>query len=81
MKFTENYQSFGSNNHDIFIKIEFFLLKIYNHFAQEVVTLVSDKLPPGNYKYTWDVSGLASWVYCYKIEVVEYTQTLKLILN
>jgi hypothetical protein len=33
-------------------KTEFVTLKIFNILGQEVVTLVSDKLTPGNYKYT-----------------------------
>ena len=61
-------------------KSEFVTLKIYNLLGQEVTTLVSDKLTPGNYKYTWDASGFASGVYFYKIDSDGFVQTKKLIL-
>ena len=50
-------------------KTEFVNLKIYNLLGQEVATLVSDKLTPGKYKYTWDASDFASGIYFYKIEI------------
>ena len=61
-------------------KTEFVSLKIYNILGQEVATLVSDKLTPGNYKYTWDASGFASGVYMYNIEAGSFVQTRKLLL-
>jgi hypothetical protein len=60
-------------------KSEFVTLIIYNLLGQEVATLVSDKLTPGNYTYTWDASGFASGVYYYKIEAGSLIQTRKLI--
>ena len=48
-------------------KTEFVTLKIYNLLGQEVTTLVSEKLTPGNYKCEWDACGFASGVYIYKI--------------
>jgi len=61
-------------------KNEFVTLKIYNLLGQEVVTLISDKLMPGNYKYNWDASHLASGMYFYKLESDSYCSTKKLIL-
>ena len=61
-------------------RTEFVTLKIYNLLGQEVVTLVSENLTAGNYKYTWDAGSLASGVYMYKIETGSFTQTRKLIL-
>ncbi|MFC2088855.1 T9SS type A sorting domain-containing protein [Calditrichota bacterium] len=69
-------------------KPEFVILKIYNILGQEVATLVSDKLTPGNYKYTWDAAGFASGIYYYKISAGDpstssgstFVQTRKLIL-
>jgi hypothetical protein len=49
-------------------KTEKVTLKIYNLLGQEVATLISEKLTPRNYKYTWDASGFASGIYYYKIE-------------
>jgi hypothetical protein len=60
-------------------KSEFVTLKVYNILGQEVSTLVSDKLNPGNYKYTWDASEYSSGVYFYKIEAGAFIQTKKLI--
>jgi len=61
-------------------KAENVSLKIYNLLGQEVAKLVSDKLTPGNYEYTWDASQLASGVYIYKLEAGEFSDTCKLIL-
>ncbi len=61
-------------------KNEFVTLIIYNLLGQEVVTLVSEKLMSGSYKYTWDASGFASGVYYYKIGASEFQQVKKLIL-
>jgi len=62
-------------------KAEFVNLKIYNLLGQEVATLVSEKLTPGNYKYNWDAGSLASGVYYYKLESSKgFVKTRKLIL-
>jgi len=55
-------------------------LSIYNLLGQKVATLVTEKLTPGNYKYTWDASGFASGIYYYKLSTPEFTKTKKLIL-
>jgi len=62
-------------------KPEFVTLKIYNLLGQEVSTLVSDKLTPGEYKYNWDASGFASGIYYYKLKVGSFVQTKKLLLT
>jgi len=61
-------------------KTENVTLKIYNLVGQELTTLVSEKLKPGEYKYTWDASQLASGMYFYKLETESYNSTKKLIL-
>jgi hypothetical protein len=62
-------------------KTEFVTLKIYNLLGQEVATLVSEKLTPGNYKYTWEASDFASGIYCYNLKTEGgYMETKKLIL-
>jgi len=48
---------------------EFVSLKIYNLLGQEVTTLVSERLTPGNYKYVWDASGYSSGVYYYRLAI------------
>jgi hypothetical protein len=60
--------------------IEFVQLKVYNILGQEVVTLVSEKLTPGIYKYTWNASDLASGIYLYKLKAGNFTETRKMIL-
>ncbi len=61
-------------------KTEFITLKIYNTLGQEVATLISKKMTPGNHKYTWDASTFASGVYYYRVEAGEYVKIKKLIL-
>lgn len=55
-------------------------LKIYNLLGQEVSALVSDKLTPVNYKYTWDASNFSSGVYLYKLEAGQSLESKKLLL-
>ena len=59
---------------------EFVTLKIYNILGQEVATLVSGKLIPGNYKYTWDAESLANGVYLYRIQAGNFHQVKKMML-
>jgi len=59
---------------------DFVTLRIYNILGGEVATLVSEKLPPGSYKYDWDAGELASGVYFYKLETKDFTQTKKMLL-
>jgi hypothetical protein len=61
-------------------KTEFVTLKIYNLLGQEVAALVSEKLTPGNYKYTWDASGFASGLYYYQIKSSEFQKVKKMIV-
>jgi hypothetical protein len=55
-------------------------LKIYNILGEEVITLVSDRLPTGSYSYEWDASNLASGVYLYRLQAGEYVETRKMVL-
>jgi len=61
-------------------KSEYVSLKIYNLLGQEVENLVSKKLIPGNYKYTWNASQFASGVHFYKLEACGFQQVKKLVL-
>jgi predicted GH43/DUF377 family glycosyl hydrolase len=61
-------------------KSEFVTLKIYNILGEEVVTLVSEKLTAGTYKYDWDASSLASGVYLYRIQAGDYITSKKMVL-
>ena len=59
---------------------QFVTLKIYNLLGQEVATLVSEKLPAGNYIYIWDATAFASGVYLYRLQTDKgFTDTKKLL--
>jgi len=59
----------------------FVSLKIYNLIGQEVAVLVSEKLTPGSYKYTWSCTdGIASGVYLYRLQAGNRIETGKLVL-
>lgn len=67
--------------------IEFYLpeggevsLKIYNLRGETVSTLVSENLPAGNHKYSWDANGLSSGVYFYRLRSRRAVQTRKMLL-
>ncbi len=56
-------------------------LNIYNILGQEVTSLISKKLTPGNYKYKWNASEFVSGVYYYQLTTNNgIVQTRKLIL-
>jgi hypothetical protein len=61
-------------------KSSFVALKVYDLLGREVATLVADKLVAGRHKYDWIAKGLASGVYCYRLQAGEFMQTKKLIL-
>jgi len=55
-------------------------IKVYNVLGSEVVTLVDERLPPGQYKTTWNAADFASGVYLYRIQAGDIVGTKKLIL-
>lgn len=59
---------------------EFVTLKIYNILGEEVITLVSEKLDSGKYKYNWDAGIQASGVYLYLLEAGDFIQMKKMVL-
>lgn len=61
-------------------KTSFVTLKIYDLLGNEVATLVAEKLPAGTHQRVWQVKGLASGVYLYRLEATGFVQTKKLIL-
>jgi photosystem II stability/assembly factor-like uncharacterized protein len=58
----------------------FVSLKVYSTLGEEVATLVSEDLRAGNYRRTFDASGLASGVYLYKLSAGGFVQTKRLVL-
>jgi hypothetical protein len=56
------------------------VLTIFNSLGQEVTTLVSKKLDPGQYNSEWNSAGFASGVYYYQLRAGDFVQTRKLLL-
>jgi len=55
-------------------------LKVFNSLGEEVIELVNESKPAGNYSVPFDASGLASGIYLYKIIAGGFIQTRKMIL-
>jgi photosystem II stability/assembly factor-like uncharacterized protein len=60
--------------------MQFVTLKVYDVLGNEVVTLVNEEKPAGEYKVEFNATGLPSGIYFYKLVAGEYTQTRKMIL-
>ncbi len=58
----------------------FVSLKVYNAAGEEVKTLVNESKTAGNYKLTFNASGLPSGIYFYRIQSGGYTSVKKMIL-
>jgi hypothetical protein len=67
IEFTQKEQGFTS-------------LKVFNAVGQEVASLISETLMPGNYQYTWDAGEMSDGVYFCRLSVDGYHQTKKLFL-
>lgn len=55
-------------------------LKVYDVTGREIITLVNERLSPGNYERKFDGSALNSGIYIYKITAGNYEETKKMIL-
>ena len=55
-------------------------LIVYNILGQEVITLVNEQQPAGNYEVSFDATNLTSGIYLYKIQAGEFVETKKMIL-
>ena len=55
-------------------------LKVYDILGREVITLVNEKMQPGNYTVDFDASTLASGIYFYTLNSSEFISTKKMIL-
>jgi hypothetical protein len=61
-------------------KTSHIILKIFNILGEEVATLVSQRLPAGNYEYQWSrPAGIASGVYLYRIQAENYGEVKKML--
>jgi hypothetical protein len=55
-------------------------LIVYNILGQEVITLVNEQQPAGNYEVSFDGTNLTSGIYLYKIQAGDYSDVKKMIL-
>ena len=55
-------------------------MKVYDEIGNEVVTLVNEVKPTGNYEVEWNASAFASGIYYYQMKVGSFIQTKKMIL-
>lgn len=56
-------------------------LKIFDVSGREINTVVNEVLNPGEYSAEFDGSNLASGVYFYKLETIDFAETKKMILT
>jgi hypothetical protein len=61
-------------------KSEFVKIKVFDLLGREVITLVNEYKPVGNYTVQFNANKLSSGVYFYRMESGFYSQTKKLIL-
>lgn len=55
-------------------------LKVYDVLGNEIITLVNEQKPPGNYSIEFDANNLTSGIYFYKLSVGEFSETKKMVL-
>jgi photosystem II stability/assembly factor-like uncharacterized protein len=55
-------------------------LDVYDVLGERVASVVSEWLPAGTYKATWDAAGAASGAYFYRFHAGSYTETRKLLV-
>ncbi|MDZ7626654.1 MAG: T9SS type A sorting domain-containing protein [Ignavibacteriaceae bacterium] len=59
---------------------EFVTLKVYDVLGNEVATLVNEEKSAGSYEVSFDVAGLTSGIYFYKLQAGNLIETKKMIL-
>ncbi len=55
-------------------------LKVYDLLGREIVTLVNEYKPAGNYQVEFNATNLPSGTYFYKLQAGDYTQVRKMVL-
>jgi hypothetical protein len=55
-------------------------LEVYNLLGQVVAVLVDDVREAGNYRVSWDASGIASGIYLYRVQANEHVATRRMVL-
>ena len=59
---------------------EFVTLTVYNIIGQEIETIISGNMEPGEYEVTFDGSNLSNGVYLYKLTAGSFTETKRMVL-
>ncbi|HED07539.1 MAG TPA: T9SS type A sorting domain-containing protein [Ignavibacteria bacterium] len=60
--------------------LSFVTLKVFDVLGREVVTLVNEEKPQGNYTVSFDASKLSSGIYFYTIRAGKFHRTKKMVL-
>jgi hypothetical protein len=55
-------------------------IKVYDVLGNEVVTLVNEEKPAGEYEIEFNVTDLPSGIYFYKLKAGNFVETKKMIL-
>lgn len=55
-------------------------LRVYSLDGKEIVTLVNEKMQPGEHEVEWDAKGFASGIYLYRLSEGALSQSKKLLL-
>ncbi|MCH8035115.1 MAG: T9SS type A sorting domain-containing protein [Bacteroidetes bacterium] len=61
-------------------KISFVTLKVYDVLGKEVVALVNEEKPSGNYVVEFDANRLPSGIYFYRLQAGSFVETKKMVL-
>ncbi len=56
-------------------------LKIYNSLGKEIETIVNKVVSPGGHRLEWTAKNLSSGVYFCRMQSVEFSQSIKLVLQ
>ncbi len=59
---------------------QFVSLKVYDVLGNEVVTLVNEEKPAGNYEVEFNGEGLTSGIYFYQLRAGNFIETKKMVL-
>ena len=58
----------------------FAIIKVYDMLGNEIVTLVNEEHPAGNYEVEFNAEGLSSGMYFYALSAGSFVETKKMIL-
>ncbi|MBK6772509.1 MAG: T9SS type A sorting domain-containing protein [Ignavibacteria bacterium] len=58
----------------------FIKLEIFDMLGRNVLTLINERLQPGTYELSYDMSDLNSGIYLYKLSAESFSKTMKMLL-